>query len=66
MNLSLADALLVIDAQQDFLPGGAVAVCGGEAVVEPLNKWLSTFVGNGSPVFATHDWHPRDHASFVT
>jgi nicotinamidase/pyrazinamidase len=54
------DALLVIDVQNDFCPGGALAVRDGDAVVEPINRLAesSTFV------IATRDWHPADHGSF--
>lgn len=66
MNLRLqtGDALLIIDVQRDFLPGGSLAVPDGDAVVAPLNAWLSRFRTAGLPVFATFDWHPADHCSF--
>jgi nicotinamidase/pyrazinamidase len=51
--------------QRDFLPGGALAVPGGEAVVAPLNAWIGRFAAAGGPVFATRDWHPPDHCSFA-
>jgi len=59
-----SDALIVIHVQRDFLPGGALAVREGDAVVEPLNRWINRFQAAGSPVFATRDWHPPDHCSF--
>ena len=55
------DALLVIDVQNDFCPGGALAVPEGDAVIEPLN-WL---MRQHDLVIATRDWHPPDHASFA-
>ena len=55
------DALLVIDVQNDFCPGGALAVPDGDAVVEPVNQ-LAT---NSPFVVATRDWHPADHGSFA-
>lgn len=58
------DALLVVDVQRDFLPGGSLAVAGGDAVIAPLNAWLARFAAAGRPVFATRDWHPLDHCSF--
>jgi nicotinamidase/pyrazinamidase len=58
------DALLVVDAQLDFLPGGRLAVPGGDAVVPVLNAYIAAFVRRGLPVFATRDWHPPDHCSF--
>jgi nicotinamidase/pyrazinamidase len=55
------DALLVIDVQNDFCPGGALAVTDGDAVVEPINRLAAS-----SPfVVATRDWHPADHGSFA-
>ena len=59
------DALLVIDVQNDFLPGGSLAVPQGDQVIEPLNRWLSRFARAALPVFATRDWHPPDHRSFA-
>lgn len=58
------DALLVVDVQNDFLPGGSLAVAGGDAVIAPLNGWLARFAAAGRPVFATRDWHPPGHCSF--
>jgi nicotinamidase/pyrazinamidase len=54
------DALIVVDVQNDFCPGGALAVRGGDEVVEPLN-WL---MRQHDLVVATRDWHPPDHSSF--
>jgi nicotinamidase/pyrazinamidase len=55
------DALIVVDVQNDFCPGGALAVPHGDAVVEPLN-WL---MRQHDLVVATRDWHPPDHSSFA-
>jgi nicotinamidase/pyrazinamidase len=54
-------ALIVVDVQNDFCPGGALAVPGGDAVVEPINRLAS----GSSFVVATRDWHPADHGSFA-
>jgi len=59
------DALIVVDVQRDFLPGGALGVPRGDEVVAPLNAWLAAFTRAGRPVFATRDWHPPAHCSFV-
>ena len=64
VELRAGDALLVVDLQRDFLPGGSLAVPGGDAVVEPVTAWLARFHALGLPVFASRDWHPPDHASF--
>ena len=58
------DALLIVDAQIDFLPGGRLAVSAGDEVVPVLNAYLRAFGRRGLPVFATRDWHPPDHCSF--
>jgi nicotinamidase/pyrazinamidase len=57
-------ALLVVDVQNDFCPGGALGVKGGDEVVEPLNNTIRAFERAGLPVFFTRDWHPADHISF--
>jgi nicotinamidase/pyrazinamidase len=54
------DALIVVDVQNDFLPGGALAVTEGHRVIGPLNELMPRF----SHVYATRDWHPRNHKSF--
>ena len=58
------DALIVVDVQRDFLPGGALAVPDGDRVVPALNRYLRLFASRSLPVFATRDWHPPDHCSF--
>lgn len=60
------DALLIVDLQRDFLPGGALAVREGDAVVPVMNRYIDMAVESGIPVFASRDWHPRNHCSFVT
>lgn len=66
IHLRADDALIVVDVQKDFLPGGRLAVLDGDAVVPVLNRYLERFVAHGLPVFATRDWHPPDHCSFLT
>ena len=58
------DALVVVDVQNDFLPGGSLAVPAGDEVLPVLNRYIEDFVRGGLPVFATRDWHPPDHCSF--
>lgn len=58
------DALLIIDLQNDFLPGGALAVPDGDAVIAPLQAWVRRFVRERLPILATRDRHPADHCSF--
>ena len=54
-------ALVEIDVQNDFCPGGALAVANGDAVVVPLNEAARRFAAAGAPVIATQDWHPAGH-----
>jgi nicotinamidase/pyrazinamidase len=51
-------ALLVVDVQNDFCPGGTLAVEHGNEVVAPLNQLIDEFLKRGDPVFKTRDWHP--------
>lgn len=60
-----ADALLVIDMQNDFLPGGALGVPDGDQVLAPVNRLLRAFSSQGLPIFASRDWHPDNHCSFA-
>lgn len=64
-GLRQGDLLLVTDIQNDFLPGGSLAVAGGDAVIPALNRYIDAFVARGLPVFATRDWHPPGHCSFT-
>jgi nicotinamidase/pyrazinamidase len=52
------DALVVVDLQNDFCPGGALGVRGGDAIVPVVNRYLERFAAAGAPVFLTRDWHP--------
>jgi nicotinamidase/pyrazinamidase len=56
------DALVVVDLQRDFLPGGALGVAGGDAVVSPIAALAPRF----TTVVATQDWHPPGHVSFAS
>ena len=64
INLSKRDALVVVDVQADFLPGGRLAVPGGDGVVPALNRYLGLAQRRGLRVFASRDWHPARHCSF--
>ncbi len=57
-------ALLVIDMQVDFMPGGALAVAGGDEIIDGVNTCIREFHDTGSIVVLTQDWHPAGHASF--
>jgi len=58
------DALIVVDVQNDFLPGGALGVPDGDQVIPVLNKYSELFEALGLPIVATRDWHPENHCSF--
>ncbi len=64
VKLTPYDALLVVDVQKDFMPGGALPVPEGDRVIEPLNKYIEIFASKELPVFASRDWHPESHVSF--
>lgn len=58
----MTHALLVIDVQNDFCPGGALAVPGGDEIVDPINAMMDDF----DAVILTQDWHPAGHSSFAS
>ncbi|MBI3576314.1 MAG: isochorismatase family protein [Gammaproteobacteria bacterium] len=64
LTLDPGDALIAVDVQNDFLPGGRLAVPEGDAVVPTLNRYLAAFAAKHLPIYATRDWHPLDHCSF--
>ena len=57
-------ALIVVDVQNDFCPGGALAVAHGDEVVAPLNKLIHEFLQRGDPVYKSRDWHPATTKHF--
>jgi nicotinamidase/pyrazinamidase len=63
-QLQPSDAVVVVDIQKDFCPGGALAVPDGDKVVEVLNRWIEQAERVGATVVLTRDWHPPDHCSF--
>jgi len=58
-------ALIVVDVQNDFCPGGSLAVASGDEVVAPLNELAKEFLDRGEPVFKTRDWHPARTKHFA-
>jgi len=63
-ELQPGDALLVVDVQNDFCPGGTLAVERGDEVVPVLNRWIRRAADLKIPTFFTRDWHPSHHISF--
>jgi nicotinamidase/pyrazinamidase len=58
-------ALIVVDVQNDFCPGGTLAVAQGDEVVAPLNKLIEEFLERGEPVFKSRDWHLENTKHFT-
>ena len=58
-------ALIVVDVQNDFCPGGTLAVPHGDDVVEPLNQMIGEFLDRGEPVYKSRDWHPATTKHFA-
>jgi nicotinamidase/pyrazinamidase len=59
------DALLIVDVQNDFCPGGALPVPDGDRVVAPLNRCAERFARQGAPIYASRDWHPAVTTHFT-
>ena len=64
VNIADNDALVVVDLQNDFLPGGSLAVLGGDEIIPVINQYLDLFYSKDLPILTTQDWHPPDHCSF--
>lgn len=58
-------ALIVVDVQNDFCPGGTLAVPHGDEVVEPLNQLIDEFLEHGEPIYKSRDWHPSTTKHFA-
>jgi nicotinamidase/pyrazinamidase len=59
-------ALLIIDVQKDFCPGGSLAVSGGDEIIPVINRYIKMFREKNLPVLASRDWHPQDTVHFTT
>lgn len=66
INITRADALVVVDMQNDFMPGGALAVSEGDTIIAGVNQMMQFFGGADLPVVMTQDWHPMGHHSFAS
>jgi nicotinamidase/pyrazinamidase len=58
------DALIIADIQNDFLPGGALGIAGGDRIIPTLQAYITTFQYHHLPIVLTRDWHPVNHCSF--
>lgn len=65
VELDIGDALLISDIQNDFLPGGSLAVLEGDRIIPVLNGYIDQFSNRQLPVFVTRCWHPVNHCSFI-
>lgn len=61
----MPDALIVVDVQNDFCPGGALPVAEGDAVVPVLNRYIERASAAGMPIYASRDWHPAQTRHFA-
>jgi nicotinamidase/pyrazinamidase len=57
-------ALLIVDVQKDFCPGGSLAVTGGDEIIPVINRYIRLFQEKGLPIFASRDWHPQKTVHF--
>jgi nicotinamidase/pyrazinamidase len=63
-SIGITDALIIVDVQNDFCPGGALPVPEGDQVILVLNDYIKIFKKANARIFATRDWHPPNHISF--
>jgi len=63
-SLRTGDALIIVDVQNDFCPGGTLAIEGGDEVIVVLNRWIHRAIAMKIPIFFSRDWHPQNHVSF--
>ena len=64
VKIERQSALILVDIQKDFCPGGALAVREGDRVVPLLNRYIEAFEKTKALIFSTRDWHPKNHCSF--
>jgi len=64
--INQSDALLIVDIQNDFIPGGALPVEGGDLIIEAINEISKRFHDNKAAIILTQDWHPVGHLSFAS
>jgi nicotinamidase/pyrazinamidase len=63
-KLDINDALIVVDVQNCFCPGGELPVKEGDKIIPIINRYIHKFQKAGAKIYATRDWHPPDHKSF--
>nr|VFJ60036.1 MAG: nicotinamidase/pyrazinamidase [Candidatus Kentron sp. DK] len=63
-TLEQGDALIIVDVQNDFCPGGTLPIDKGDEIVPVINRWILAALEKGAPIYASRDWHPVGHLSF--
>ena len=66
ISINSESALLIVDMQNDFLPGGSLAVPEGDQIIEDINELAEKFHNNQGKIIFTQDWHPQGHHSFAS
>jgi nicotinamidase/pyrazinamidase len=66
VSILSSDALIIVDVQNDFIPGGALAVKGGHEIIQGINQVAAIFKRKGARIILTQDWHPPNHKSFAS
>lgn len=66
ISLNKNDALLIVDMQNDFMPGGALPVKEGDQIIDNVNYIAEVFRENDGIIVLTQDWHPKNHMSFAS
>ncbi len=64
IRIKADDALIIVDVQRDFCPGGSLPVPDGDRIIPVLNRYIEIFRRAGAVIYATRDWHPPNHISF--
>ncbi len=66
IKIEPTDALIVVDIQNDFIPGGSLPVPEGDKIIPKVNEFMKLFNEKAARVVLTQDWHPPNHASFAS
>lgn len=66
VKITNRDALIIVDMQNDFLPGGNLPVEEGDQIIPGINELAAKFHQNENPIIFTQDWHPQNHQSFAS
>jgi len=66
IGITSTDALLVVDMQYDFMPGGALPVEAGDEIIKGINEIAQAFFNQKAKIILTQDWHPKNHLSFAS